>query len=224
MCSSARQARAAVPTPKKRRVKPLQQGALDGFCGIYSLFNAVRIVEPRLSVGVCHSLFVSCLLALEERRDVAAINMLGLGVRDLMYLSRAIFSPAFGVVHARPFVGAKPSSLGRLWGTFEDILSSPAPVAIITAVEAEGWAHWTVVEAIDADTLWLADSDKLKNVLRKEASIVKVSDQRPVMIRWKDTLVIRRDPALAKEMELSEARDEADSDEGWEAELAEACS
>jgi hypothetical protein len=109
-----------------------------------------------------------------------------------------------------------------LWSTFEEILSDPAPVAIITAVEAEGWAHWTVVESIDADTLWLADSDKLKNVLRKEASIVKVSDQRPVMIRWKDTLVIRRDPALAKEMELSEARDEADCDEEWEAELAEA--
>ena len=51
---------------------------------------------------------------------------------------------------------------------------------------------------------------------------MKVSDQRPVMIRWKDTLVIRRDPALAKEMELSEARDEADCDEEWEAELAEA--
>jgi len=30
---------------------------------------------------------------------------------------------------------------------------TPAPVAIITAVEAEGWAHWTVVESIDADTL-----------------------------------------------------------------------
>ena len=209
-----------MPIPKKRRVKPLQQGALDGFCGIYSLFNAVRIVEPRLSVGVCHSLFVSCLLALEDRRDVAAINMLGLGVRDLMYLSRAIFCPAFGVVHARPFIGAKPSSLGQLWSTFEEILSDPAPVAIITAVEAEGWAHWTVVESIDADTLWLADSDKLKNVLRKEASIVKVSDQRPVMIRWKDTLVIRRDPAVAEEMvEMSEADDETDSDEGWELEI-----
>ncbi len=209
-----------MPIPKKRRVKPLQQGALDGFCGIYSLFNAVRIVEPRLSVGVCHSLFVSCLLALEERRDVAAINMLGLGVRDLMYLSRTIFSPAFGVVHARPFVGTKPGSLGRLWSTFEEILSDPTPVAIITAVEAEGWAHWTVVESIDADTLWLADSDKLKNVLRKEASIVKVSDQRPVMIRWKDTLVIRRDPAVAEEMvEMSEADDETDSDEGWELEI-----
>lgn len=206
-----------MPIPKKRRVKPLQQGALDGFCGIYSLFNSVRIVEPRLSVGVCHSLFVSCLLALEDRRDVAAINMLGLGVRDLMYLSRAIFRPAFGVVHARPFVGTKPGSLGQLWGTFEDILSDPAPVAIITAVEAEGWAHWTVVESIDTDTLWLADSDKLKNVLRKEASIVKVSDQRPVMIRWKDTLVIRRDPAVAGE--IGEVEGEEENDEGWEAEL-----
>ena len=39
--------------------------------------------------------------------------------------------------------------------------------------------------AIDADTLWLADSDKLKNVLWKEAGIVKVSDQHPVMTRWR---------------------------------------
>lgn len=117
----------------------------------------------------------------------------------------------------RHHLALKPGSLGRLWSTFEEILSAPAPVAIITAVEAEGWAHWTVVESIDADTLWLADSDKLKNVLRKEASIVKISDQRPVMIRWKDTLVIRRDPAVAGEIGEVEGKEE--NDEGWEAEL-----
>ena len=66
----------------------------------------------------------------------------------------------------------------------------------------------------DAAPVWLADSDKLKNVLRKETSIVKVSDQPPVMTRWKDTLAIRRDPTVTEEMGETEVGED-DKDEGW---------
>ena len=52
---------------------------------------------------------------------------------------------------------------------------------------------------------------------------MKLSDQHPVMTRWKDTLVIRRDPAVTNEME-PKPDNEADSNEGCEAELVEASS
>lgn len=47
---------------------------------------------------------------------------------------------------------------------------------------SEDWAHWTVVQDID-DVLWLADSDNMRTILRREVSIVKVSAQRPLCIR-----------------------------------------
>ncbi|GFM34875.1 hypothetical protein [Desulfovibrio subterraneus] len=52
---------------------------------------------------------------------------------------------------------------------------------------------------------------------------MKISDQRPVMIRWKDTLVIPRDPVVTEEMGGTEV-DEADSNVGCETELVEASS
>ena len=52
---------------------------------------------------------------------------------------------------------------------------------------------------------------------------MKVSDQRPVMIRWKETLVICRDPVVTEEMEPKPGN-EADSNVGCETELVEASS
>lgn len=45
---------------------------------------------------------------------------------------------------------------------------------------------------------------------------MKVSDQRPVMIRWKDTLVIRRDPAEAEKMRDTGGKMESESEGEWE--------
>ncbi|OBQ56760.1 hypothetical protein [Halodesulfovibrio spirochaetisodalis] len=177
--------------PPKKRVRPLQQGALDGFCGIYSLFNAARIVEPNLTENACHALFATCLTALEERKDVPAINITGLTLRDLLFLNRQVFKPAFGIRHVRPFVKAKPRSLGHMWRTFSEVLAEPK-TAIVLSFSSEDWAHWTVVQDIDEKALWLADSDGMRTILRKEVSIVKVSARRPLCIQWRDVFVVRR--------------------------------
>ena len=177
--------------PKKKRIRPLQQGALDGFCGIYSLFNAARIVEPNLTESSCHALFATCLTALEDRKDVPFINIAGLTLGDLLFLNRQVFRPAFGIRHVRPFVKAKPRSRGQVWRFFSEVLAEPH-TAIVMSFTSEDWAHWTVVQDIDDEALWLADSDGMRNILRKEASIVKVSTQRPLCIQWRDVFVVRR--------------------------------
>ncbi|MEZ6854726.1 hypothetical protein [Halodesulfovibrio aestuarii] len=64
--------------------------------------------------------------------------------------------------------------------------------AIAMSFSSEDWAHWTVVQDIDDEALWLADSDGMRTILRKEASIVKVSAQRPLCIQWRDVFVVRR--------------------------------
>ena len=151
---------------------------------------------------MCHALFATCLSALETRKDLPMINVAGLTLRDLLFLSRQIFRPAFGIRHTRPFHLAHPRSLTEVWHVFAEALSE-SKTAIVMSFAAEDWAHWTVVEGIDANTLWLADSDGIKNILRKEASIVKVSEQRPLKIQWSDVFVVeRKNKAVPKLIEI----------------------
>ncbi|MCT4534690.1 hypothetical protein [Halodesulfovibrio sp.] len=42
---------------------------------------------------------------------------------------------------------------------------------IVLSFFSEEWAHWTVVQGIDEEALWLADTDGMRNILRKEAAL-----------------------------------------------------
>lgn len=49
-----------------------------------------------------------------------------------------------------------------------------------------------MVQDVDDEALWLADSDGMCTIFCKEAIIVKVSAQRLLYIQWRDVLVVRR--------------------------------
>ncbi len=178
--------------PRKRQFRPMKQGALDGFCGIYSLFNAAMIVDDQLDRDVCHTLFTTCLRTLEDIQDTIFINVRGMGIRDLIYLSKHVFQPSMGLVHTRPFYRAKPRSLNDFRETLQGIQRGPGPAGIIISIEALGAGHWTVVESRDDHHLWLADSCELDVIARTEATICRATCQRPFLINWKDTVVLRR--------------------------------
>ncbi|WP_290922839.1 hypothetical protein [Halodesulfovibrio sp.] len=80
--------------------------------------------------------------------------------------------------------------MGQMWRTLSEVLAEPN-TAIVMSFASEEWAHWTVVQDIDDEALWLADSDGMRTILRKEASMVKVSAQRSLCIQWRDVFVMR---------------------------------
>lgn len=102
-----------------------------------------------------------------------------------------IFRPAFDIRHVQPFVKVTQRYLGQKWRIFSGVLAE-LNNAIVLSFTSENWAHWTVVQDIDDEALWLADSDGMRNILRKEVSIIKVSAQRSQCIDWKDVFWVSR--------------------------------
>ena len=59
--------------PASRTIKPYQQGDLNGLCGIYSLINAIRLVQiaaGTVRTGECEALFSFAMHRLAERGDL----------------------------------------------------------------------------------------------------------------------------------------------------------
>lgn len=63
---------------------------------------------------------------------------------------------------------------GKCGGLFQNVTGEPY-TAIVMSFVSEEKADWTVGQDVDDEVLWLADSDGMRTILRKEASIVKVS-------------------------------------------------
>jgi hypothetical protein len=59
---------------------------------------------------------------------------------------------------------------GQIGRTFSEVLAEPN-TTIVLSFFSEEWAHWTVVQGIDEEALWLADTDGMRNILRKEAAL-----------------------------------------------------
>ncbi len=84
--------KARLPNGKRAR-KPLQQGHLDGLCGVYAIINAIRYVCPRVSKNHAQCLFELLNRALAKqnpaRAKAGSIVFSGLNRRQMWQLIEA---------------------------------------------------------------------------------------------------------------------------------------
>ena len=62
---------------------PYEQGYLDGFCGIYSIINATRLVVRNMQEKEARKLFGKCMRHVEKRRSLGKVSSEGIDERDL---------------------------------------------------------------------------------------------------------------------------------------------
>lgn len=165
---------------RAQKIRPFRQGDLDGFCGVYSVINAIHAaagnchdsrrtscpcnatLPSRLGKAQARDLFHYLARYLERTRLLAGACQNGLDTPDLKrILSRTHLwmrrwhdlDLVWSRARIAPRVGAFRSAVRRI----KQHLSQPH-TAVIVAIEARV-GHWSVISECLANRLRLADSD-----------------------------------------------------------------
>jgi hypothetical protein len=157
------------------RIGPLQQGALDGLCGIYAIINSVRLLCREADRKFCSSLFRLLLRTLkgQVRRPIAIVWR---GIRPRILLALIYRCIAYVRMRLRikltarrlPKALRKSGSLVKIWHGLNKVVG-PNRVAILSI---EGIiSHWTVAYAVTPKTIRLFDSDGQRALLRSSCAI-----------------------------------------------------
>jgi hypothetical protein len=153
--------------------RPLQQGELDGLCGLYAVINAVRLLCPEIDDEVSAELFRRLVKRL-EKRGVRPLHALAWGMEmrtltDVIETACAYQRRTFGIrIKVRQLELGRRASLDKIWAALQGELGE-GQVAILGLSGRH--EHWTVAYAGSARCLRLADSDDLKVLLRSRCTL-----------------------------------------------------
>jgi hypothetical protein len=155
------------------RLKPFQQGGLDGLCGVYAVINAVRLAAwPLRRISAKHSEALFALLAADLDRDGHLVKVLTRGTHA--YLVSRMLNQAdrwlanklnLRLRFYRPFYN-RPRAVSRsVVRVISDHMMAPQTTALI--VLTGRYHHWSVVQAATPAFLILFDSDGIHRVRRR---------------------------------------------------------
>jgi hypothetical protein len=171
----------AVPPESKDRspeLSPFRQGDLDCLCGIYSLINSARLVDPSLNKRVCRAMFRDALQWLIQEGLFQEAVMRGISVNKLMSLHKHIIRIRRARLRlSRPFLRHKPESEETFWQVLSALSVLPEN-ALLVGIATRSWSHWTVVRGISQGWIYLLDSE---NRIRLRQSLCVCSWDRPGM-------------------------------------------
>lgn len=144
---------------KRARIISLQQGHLDGLCGVYSIINATRCVIGSLSDEDAKKLFLQIVKYLQERKNGLDFFVDGITIKDIGCTLRDVVEQEFPIVRSKPLAKKAGLPLDEFWDHMTDFLAVPNH-AIILGLTGK-YDHWTVVKSITNKRLSLMDSDRL---------------------------------------------------------------
>jgi len=173
---------------------PLVQGQLDGFCGLYAITNAARLIN-RMTQDQAANLFQKIFGMTQARKARPGQILKGLSNGDMGYLLGGVVRKEYRIKASRPFPKAEGVTLEAYWGRLQGFLAGKPNRAVIAVVEGEGWSHWTVVRRVTPKTLVLFDSSQSRRINRKDCTIRKPRKVRPVLIYPTMTHFLSREEA-----------------------------
>jgi hypothetical protein len=142
--------------------EPLEQGDLDGLCGVYAVVNATRLAahpHRRLPPRDCYELFAALLAELAGRGPAARLRdprarrpRHGPAAAQARTLAAQRHGLALEV--SRPFAKRDQPGPDECLRVLAEHLARPGTAAIVGSDE-----HWTVVRGVTPKRLLLADSN-----------------------------------------------------------------
>jgi hypothetical protein len=139
------------------KIIPLQQGNLDGLCGVYSIVNATRKVKGKLATEESKELFLSVISHLQDKKQGLDFLVEGISIHDIGTALREVVEPVHGVFRSKPYDKFSSLGLKSLWDGMSEFLQAPRR-AIIIGLGGK-YDHWTVVDSITDKRITLLDSD-----------------------------------------------------------------
>jgi len=162
-------------------MKALTQGELDGLCGVYSILNALKLLQ-RTSYRESRELFFEILRAMEPRKKISWLIQEGMTDRDMGYVYREIIQKRYPVRAFKPFHKQSDIGLGAYWNQVQEFLGSGNGRVVNLVAEGFDWGHWTVVWKATPKTLYLLDSDVMRRLDRRKCTTQRLSINRNFLI------------------------------------------
>ena len=150
-----------------RRIKPYRQGALDSYCGLYAITNAVLRLQPECFADnddrVWHffSKLMKCAIRLCAPERLIKRGLNGL---ELEYITRIAVrhlnrsGHRFEVLRPESIDLPIPYHFGDCAAWMAEA-SKESSISVILHIEERGYFHWSVLKGIDGKRVYLFDSD-----------------------------------------------------------------
>ena len=162
-------------------MKPLTQGKLDGLCGVYSILNALRILEGT-TLEESANLFLEIFAALETRKKISRVIGDGMTDRDMGYVYREIIQKHYPVRVFKPFHRKAEVPLGAYRQEVKNFLDGGNRRAVNLVVESWDFGHWTVVRKATPKCLYLWDSARMRRFDRRKCTTQVLSTNRDLLL------------------------------------------
>jgi len=163
-------------------VAPFQQGDLDGLCAIYACINAAKLITGRLGHEKGRELFLDAAVALAKRKRSIEYITEGTNSIDITCILRDIICPEFNIIRSKPFHKRSEVSTVEFWQTARRFLDQNNSSSILINLETWDYAHWTVINRISTNQIFLYDSSRRKIINRKFLSTIDITDTAPILI------------------------------------------
>lgn len=154
------------------KLRPSKQGDLDGFCGIYSLVNAIAyLYGPRVQR---QRLRLALITEYSFEWDVTELMADGMGTEQMDHLIRYVLQEGFyheryPIDVGKPFARTKKLRVGAVIDRMQRFLASRAfPQRRIILIGTP--VHWTLIYHIDEKYLYWFDSSGQRKSFRRSYS------------------------------------------------------
>ena len=160
-----------------KKIRPYQQGQLDGLCGVYCIVNAVRALCPELQNEAFEYLFDHLMQSMAKAGAEASITVTGgVGQRVLAALLKEALADVtaeydIGLTFRRlPKKLRRATNLGGLYRRLEKTLS-PTCVAVLGMGGRH--CHWTIAVSATQHRIRLFDSTRMSMLRRRDCTVGK---------------------------------------------------
>lgn len=162
------------------KMKPYEQGALDGLCAVYSIVNATRLVSG-IGDEDAKELFKEIVRYLETRKDLGKILIEGI---DLLTIGGILGEVVGDKIKNRsmPFKQNPETPLDVFWTEMMSFINGGGKRAILIGVGGPMWDHWSIVESITEKQIRFFDSYKLKRLNRNRCGTTRSTSSRPHLL------------------------------------------
>jgi hypothetical protein len=161
-------------------VKPYEQGALDGLCGVYCIVNASRIISGN-GEDESRQLFQEIIYYLDRTKDLPKILITGMGLQTIGAILADVVGGRINN-RAMPFKQYPDTPLDAFWGEMMNFMGGGERRAILTAIGGPMWDHWSIVESITDRQVRFFDSYKLKRLNRSRCATMRCTASRPHLL------------------------------------------
>ena len=152
-------------------LKPYQQGSLDSLCGLYAAINAMRRAtrDEAIKDNVWDDVFESLVLCTETHVGIAHALIAGIGTKPLVTILEEVFAELTDRFELRlrvwrPLRGLTRRDPDCLLDQIEWFTQQPSVGVMATITGATN--HWTVLEGMDADQVYIFDSSGMTSIQR----------------------------------------------------------